>query len=96
MKEERGFLHTKDSLMCRFGLRICIYFSMICAEKPKQGIAMHIFDYTFLKDDLLPAQLVSLASNISMLKVMSAVRKQENKSAFAKLEQTAKIESIKA
>ena len=57
---------------------------------------MHIFDYTFLKDDLLPAQLVSLASNISMLKVMSAVRKQENKSAFAKLEETAKIESIKA
>ena len=57
---------------------------------------MHIFDYTFLKDDLLPAQLVSLASNISMLKVMSAVRKQENKSAFAKLQQTAKIESIKA
>ena len=57
---------------------------------------MHIFDYTFLKDDLLPAQLVSLASNISMLKVMSAVRKQENESAFAKLEETAKIESIKA
>ena len=57
---------------------------------------MHIFDYTFLKDDLLPAQLVSLASNISMLKVMSAVRKQENESAFAKLEEAAKIESIKA
>lgn len=57
---------------------------------------MHIFDYTFLKDDLLPAQLVSLASNISMLKVMSAVRKQEHESAFAKLEETAKIESIKA
>ena len=57
---------------------------------------MHIFDYIFLKDDLLPAQLVSLASNISMLKVMSAVRKQENESAFAKLEETAKIESIKA
>ncbi len=57
---------------------------------------MHIFDYTFLKDDLLPAQLVSLASNISMLKVMSAVRKQENESAFEKLEAAAKIESIKA
>ena len=57
---------------------------------------MHIFDYTFLKDDLLPAQLVSLASNISMLKVMSAVRKQENGPAFAKLEAAAKIESIKA
>ena len=65
MKEERGFLHTKDSLMCRFGLRICTYFSMICAEKLKQGIAMHFFDNTYLKDDLLPVQLVSPASNIS-------------------------------
>ena len=57
---------------------------------------MHIFDYSFLKNDLLPAQLVSLASNISMLKVMSSVRKNENETAFRKLEDAAKIESIKA
>jgi len=38
---------------------------MICAEKLKQGIAMHFFDNTYLKDDLLPVQLVSPASNIS-------------------------------
>ena len=57
---------------------------------------MHIFDYSFLKNDLLPAQLVSLASNISALKVMSAFRKRENETAFRKLEDAAKIESIKA
>ena len=57
---------------------------------------MHIFDYSFLKNDLLPAQLVSLASNISALKVMSAFRKKENETAFRKLEDAAKIESIKA
>ena len=57
---------------------------------------MHIFDYSFLKNDLLPAQLVSLASNISTLKVMSAFRKKENETAFRKLEDVAKVESIKA
>lgn len=57
---------------------------------------MHIFDYSFLKNDLLPAQLVSLVSNISTLKVMSAFRKKENETAFRKLEDAAKIESIKA
>lgn len=57
---------------------------------------MHIFDYSFLKNDLLPAQLVTLASNISMLKVMATVRKKENEAAFRKLEDAAKIESIKA
>lgn len=57
---------------------------------------MHIFDYSFLKNDLLPAQLVSLASNISTLKVMSAFRKKANETAFRKLEDAAKIESIKA
>lgn len=57
---------------------------------------MHIFDYSFLKNDMLPAQLVSLASNISTLKVMSAFRKKENETAFRKLEDAAKIESIRA
>ena len=57
---------------------------------------MHVFDYSFLKNDLLPAQLVSLASNISTLKVMSSFRKKENESAFRKLEDAAKIDSIRA
>ena len=57
---------------------------------------MHIFDYSFLKNDLLPAQLVSLASNISMLKVMTNVRKEKNEMSFKQLEEAAKIESVKA
>ena len=57
---------------------------------------MHIFDYSFLKDDLLPAQLVTLAANISGLKTLSAVRRRENPAAFRQLETLAKIESVKA
>ena len=57
---------------------------------------MHIFDYSFLKDDLLPAQLVTLAANISTLKVMTSMRRNGNVAAFQKLESIAKIESVKA
>ncbi len=57
---------------------------------------MHVFDYSFLKDSLLPAQLVTLAANIATLKAMSAIRKRENVAAFRELETMAKIESVKA
>lgn len=57
---------------------------------------MHIFDYSFLRDDLLPAQLVTLAANIASLRVMSSIRREANQSAFRELEAIAKIESVKA
>lgn len=57
---------------------------------------MHIFDYSILKDELLPAQLVNLAANVSALKVMSGMRREANAAAFAELEMMAKIESVKA
>ena len=57
---------------------------------------MHIFNYSFLKDDLLPAQLVTLAANISALKVMTSIRQKDNEAAFQRLESIAKIESVKA
>ena len=57
---------------------------------------MHIFDYSFLKDDLLPAQLVTYAANISTLKVMTSMRRNENAAAFRQLESIARIESVKA
>lgn len=57
---------------------------------------MHIFDYSFLKNDLLPAQLVNLSSNIYALRTMSEVRKRENRATFLELESLAKIESVKA
>ena len=57
---------------------------------------MHVFNYSFLKDDLLPAQLVTLAANISTLKVMTSMRQKDNEVAFQRLESIAKIESVKA
>ena len=62
----------------------------------QERLFMHIFDYSFLKDDLLPAQLVTLAANISTLKVMTAVRRDGNAEAFRQLESIAKIDSVKA
>lgn len=64
-------------------------------QKEDGGI-MHIFDYSFLKDDLLPAQLINLTSNIYALRVMSDIRKKENDTAFKELEALAKIKSVKA
>ena len=55
---------------------------------------MHIFDYSFLKDDLLPAQLVTYAANISTLKVMTSMRRNENAAVFRQLESIARIESV--
>ena len=57
---------------------------------------MHIFDYSFLKNDLLPAQLVNITSNITALKTMAEFRQRDNHAIFRKLESIAKIESIKA
>ena len=57
---------------------------------------MHIFNYDFLQDMLLPAQLVNMATSIATLKTLAARRKQENKKIFQSLETIAKIDSVKA
>lgn len=57
---------------------------------------MHIFNYSFLQDMLLPAQLVNMASNIAVLKTLTIRRKEENKKIFQSLETIAKIDSVKA
>ena len=57
---------------------------------------MHIFDYSFLQDGLIPAQLFNLASSISSLKTLSSVRKGQFEVAYGELERIAKIESVKA
>ena len=40
---------------------------------------MRKFDYSFLNNGLLPANLVNLTANISSLKTMAGVRKDEYK-----------------
>ena len=57
---------------------------------------MHIFDYSYLKDKLLPAKLVNLTSNIAALKVLSSERRGRFARAYSELERIAKIESVKA
>lgn len=47
---------------------------MICRNG---GLAMRKFDYSFLNNGLLPANLVNLTANISSLKTMAGVRKDE-------------------
>ena len=57
---------------------------------------MHKFDYSFLADGLLPANLVNLTANIASLSVKSAVRKADFKNVFASLEGIAKVQSVKS
>lgn len=57
---------------------------------------MRKFDYSFLNNGLLPATLINLTSNITALKTMAGVRKEEYAKIFTELESVAKIQSIKS
>ena len=57
---------------------------------------MRNFDYSFLNNGLLPANLVNLTSNIASLKTMAGVRKDEHTQIFTELEAIARVQSIKS
>ena len=57
---------------------------------------MRRFDYSFLNNGLLPANLVNLTSNTSALKTMVGMRQEEYTQIFAELEAVAKVQSIKS
>ncbi|MCD8121975.1 MAG: Fic family protein [Clostridiales bacterium] len=57
---------------------------------------MRKFDYSFLNNGLLPANLVTLTANISSLKTMAGVRKEKYGVVFTELEALAKIQSVKS
>ncbi len=40
---------------------------------------MHIFDYSFLDDGLLPAEIVNLTATITAFNAISDTRKESNK-----------------
>ena len=56
---------------------------------------MHIFDYSFLEDGLLPAELVNLTSTISALNAIYDERRGKNKTVYTELEKIARIQSVK-
>ena len=47
---------------------------------------MRVFNYSFLNNGLLPANLVNLTSSIVSLKTMAGVRKDEYAQVFTELE----------
>lgn len=57
---------------------------------------MRKFDYSFLNNGLLPANLVNLTSNIFALKTMANMRKDQYTQIFTELEVVAKVQSIKS
>ena len=56
---------------------------------------MHIFDYSFLDNGLLPAEMVSVTAAVSSFKTISAVLKEKNPAAYESLEKIARIQSVK-
>ena len=67
-----------------------------CNNMQKGWCDVRKFDYSFLNNGLLPANLVNLTSNISALKTMAGVRKEEYTQIFTELEAVAKVQSIKS
>ena len=57
---------------------------------------MRRFDYSFLNNGLLPANLVNLTASIASLKTMASVRKDEHIRVFTELEAIAKVQSVKS
>ena len=57
---------------------------------------MRKFDYSFLDNGLLPANLVNLTSVIYSLKTGAEVRKEEYEKIFTELEKIAKVQSVKS
>jgi Fic family protein len=55
-----------------------------------------IFDYSFLKKELLPAGLLNISNAIVELKTLGKIRKENFKEVFQSLEQSAKIISVQA
>lgn len=57
---------------------------------------MRRFDYSFLRDGLLPANLVNITTTISSLKTKAEFRKDDHIKVFTELEAIAKIQSVKS
>lgn len=57
---------------------------------------MRKFDYSFLNNGLLPANLLNLTTSIAELKTMAGLRKEEYTQIFTELEGIAKVQSIKS
>lgn len=56
---------------------------------------MHKFDYSFLDEGMLPAEMVNLTASIAAFDAISSVRKDDNQSIYTELEKIARVQSVK-
>lgn len=56
---------------------------------------MHIFDYSFLDNGLLPAEMVNLTATITAFNAISSERKEHNKKIYTDLEKISRVQSVK-
>lgn len=56
---------------------------------------MHRFDYSFLKDGMLPADMVNLSAAVAAFQAISGERKRENEAVYSELVQRARMDSVK-
>ena len=56
---------------------------------------MRKFDYSFLKNTLLPTQLLGITNSIAELKALDKIRKRDFQNIFTKWESIAKVQSVK-
>jgi len=56
---------------------------------------MRKFDYSFLKNSLLPTNLLGITNSIAELKALEQIRKRDFQKIFTKLESIAKVQSVK-
>lgn len=57
---------------------------------------MRKFDYSFLDNGLLPANLINITGSIYSLRTAAGVRKEEYATVFTELEAVAKVQSVKS
>lgn len=57
---------------------------------------MHKFDYSFLDNGLLPANLINLTSGIYSLRTAAVMRRDEHLKIFTELEAIARVQSVKS
>ena len=56
---------------------------------------MHIFDYSFFDNGLLPARIINLTSTISALAALANERRDKNQIVYTQLESIARVQSVK-
>ena len=62
----------------------------------KEVLHMRKFDYSFLSEGLLPANLINITSELYSLRTANGIRKEDYNSIFTELEAVARVQSVKS